>query len=269
MKEIFVKKLVLITSTTLLVSALTACTTTPKIATPNHNHAHHHHHDDLTHWDYKSPEKWGDLEVNKLCSAGTQQSPINISTVTKAPQGKFNLQGNYTAQDFTIQNNGHTIVFNAKNPKQSTLNINGTTYELLQFHYHVPSEHTVMNAFYPLEIHFVHKNASGNLAVVGVLVDKGQENQDFGKILTDLPVDNKKDGLLSNFNVETLMPKDSPTYAYDGSLTTPPCSEQVQWLLKSKPIHASIAQLKILSALYEGNNRPVQPQGNRVVDLVE
>lgn len=264
------KKLALFTTTILLVSALTACTTT-QMSKPTHHHpvkAHHHDHDHA-HWDYKSPEKWGDLEVNKLCTAGQQQSPINVNAVTKAPKGKFNLQGNYTAQDFTIQNNGHTIVFNAKDPKKSTLKVNGTTYELLQFHYHVPSEHTVMNAFYPLEIHFVHKNASGNLAVVGVLVDKGQENKDFGKILTDLPVNDKKDGLLSNFNVETLMPKNSPTYAYDGSLTTPPCSEQVQWLLKSKPIHASVAQLKVLSALYDGNNRPVQPQGNRTISLVE
>ncbi|MCL1623729.1 carbonic anhydrase family protein [Moraxella sp. Tifton1] len=255
-----------------IVALVSACATNQKIQ-PVKPHTHtHHDHDHHDHgWDYAHPEKWGDQEVNRLCKTGVGQSPINIHQVTKpAPnsKGQFNLKSNYHTTDFEVVNNGHTIVFNAKSDN-NTLSINGVNYKLLQFHYHVPSEHTVMNAFYPLEIHFVHQNASGNLAVVGVLVDKGAHNADFNKILTNLPTTAATKGMLKNFNIETLMPKNSATYAYDGSLTTPPCSEQVQWLLKANPISASTAQLNTLSKLYNGNNRPVQPQNNRTVYVIE
>lgn len=237
-------------------------------------HHHHHEHGHAPHWGYANselpPERWGDIEVNKLCKQGKAQSPINITEVTKPNKAnKFELIPAYQTQNFTIKNNGHTIVFDVKDPNVSKLNINGTTYQLLQFHYHVPSEHTVMNAYYPLELHFVHKNDNNGLAVVGVLVDKGDANDQLNKILTNLPSLGAADSTLENFNVSSIMPKGGSTYAYEGSLTTPPCDEQVQWLLKSQPIHASTEQLKILSALYDGNNRPVQPQGNRTVYTID
>lgn len=235
-------------------------------------HANYHEHGTKTHdphhWDYEHHEHWGDLEVNKLCKTGQTQSPINIHQVTRPLNNEFDLQATYKAQDFNIKNNGHTIVFDAKDTKKSTLSINGVSYELLQFHYHVPSEHTVMNAHYPLELHFVHRNADNGLAVVGVLVNWGEENSDLAKVLNNLPVLGAPDSILSNFNVQSLMPAGA-TYAYEGSLTTPPCDEKVQWLLKAEPISASYNQLSILSKLYNGNNRPVQKQGNRVVTLVE
>lgn len=252
-----------------LALALSACTTTGSHA-PKHDHAHDHSHAHHG-WDYAHPEKWGDLEVNKLCSTGVEQSPIDINKVVKPlpnAKGNFDLVPNYTASNFEVENNGHTIVFNAKDDK-NTLSVNGVNYKLLQFHYHVPSEHTVMNASYPLEIHFVHQNANGGLAVVGVLVKKGATNAHLGKILTDLPSDDKRKGTLANFDVSTIMPKGSATYAYDGSLTTPPCSEKVQWLLQAKPITADGKQLDTLAKLYNGNNRPVQPQGNRTVYISE
>lgn len=145
-----------------LALALSACTTTQSVK-PEHAHAysHDHHHDHDHGWDYAHIEKWGDLEVNKLCGTVVEQSPINIDTVVKPrpdSQGNFTLTPSYTASDFEVKNNGHTIVFNVKDDKNA-LNVNGVDYKLLQFHYHVPSEHTVMNAFYPLEIHFVHQNA--------------------------------------------------------------------------------------------------------------
>lgn len=239
---------------------------------PNHAqmHTHHHEHGDAHHhWDYTNHDAWGDAEVNRLCKAGQAQSPININTVTVANNQKFELVDHYTAQDFIIKNNGHTIVFDAKNPNQHSLTINGTPYSLLQFHYHLPSEHMVMNNHYPLEIHFVHKNENNGLAVVGVLVDKGQTNPHLTKVLTNLPSLGSDNYNLNDFNVKDLMPKNSKTYAYEGSLTTPPCDEHVQWLLKAEPIQASVQQLQILSALYDGNNRPVQKQGDRTVYVVE
>lgn len=228
--------------------------------------AHDHDH---AHWDYAHPEKWGDAEVNKLCSVGNEQSPIDINRVYKPQTGSVNLQENYKSQDFKVSNNGHSIVFDVADETKSHILIDNVRYELLQFHYHIPSEHTVMNAYYPLEIHFVHKNAEHGLAVVGLLVNAGKHNADLQRILTDLPKDAKATGKLENFNIGWLMPKDTTAYHYNGSLTTPPCSEQVKWMLKAVPTHADNKQLKILSDLYNGNNRPVQPQGERTVTLVE
>lgn len=235
----------------------------------NHHKHSHDHHDHAHHgWDYKHPEHWGDLEVNKLCRVGKSQSPIDIQKVEQPLKGKVKLVEQYQPQDFKVSNNGHTIVFDVVGAKKSSVLVNGTPYHLLQFHYHIPSEHTVMNEHYPLEIHFVHQNNAGNLAVVGVLVNAGKFNQALNQIIANLPNEHKE-GSLKAFNINALMPKNSKTYAYDGSLTTPPCSEQVQWLLKAKPIDASTTQLDVLAKLYNGNNRPVQPQGDRVVSFAE
>lgn len=248
-------------------------------ATTQSDHGHHGNHDShaKAKWgyggeDHLNPEAWGDLEVNKLCSTGAEQSPINIVKATKpAPNSDnaFDLTPRYSAQDFEVVNNGHTIVFTAKNPKANILLINNKPYELLQFHYHVPSEHTVMNTQYPLEIHFVHKSADGVLAVVGVLVDKGASNAPLQRVISDLPQNGKAGLTLLQFNVQDLMPKDSKTFAYDGSLTTPPCSERVQWLLKQTPITASESQLQRLAQMYKGNNRPLQQQGERTVYYID
>lgn len=242
-----------------------------------HDVKHNDHGHQHAKWGYGaedrlSPEDWGDLEVNKLCDAGVEQSPINIVKATKpAPNSdnSFTLTDQYSADDFSVVNNGHTIVFTAKNPKANVLKVNGKPYELLQFHYHVPSEHTVMNTQYPLEIHFVHKSLDKQLAVVGVLVNAGEENASLKRVISDLPKKGKNGLTLIQFNVKDLMPKDSKTFAYDGSLTTPPCSERVQWLLKQTPITASSRQLIRLAELYDGNNRPLQEQGDRDVYYID
>lgn len=252
---------------------LAGCQTTQTLPPPAVHGEHAHPHKHQAHWGYQSPNilpaNWGDEEVNKLCKIGQTQSPINIEKVQKPATGKFDLVRNYQSQDFTVTNNGHTIVFTAKNPATSKLTLNGKDYHLLQFHYHIPSEHTVMNANYPLEIHFVHKNAENQIAVIGVLVNKGVNNSELQKILNDLPMKQSDEGALKAFNVATIMPTSSNVYAYDGSLTTPPCSEQVHWLLNATPITASEKQINQLAKLYTGNNRPALPQGSRPVYLLE
>lgn len=252
---------------------LTACQTIKTHSTATAPNQPAQPHGQQLHWGYQSPNilpaNWGDEEVNKLCKIGQTQSPINIEKVQKPATGKFDLVRNYQSQDFTVTNNGHTIVFTAKNPATSKLTLNGKDYHLLQFHYHIPSEHTVMNANYPLEIHFVHKNAENQLAVIGVLVNKGVNNSELQKILNDLPMKQSDEGALKAFNVATIMPTSSNVYAYDGSLTTPPCSEQVHWLLNATPITASEKQINQFAKLYTGNNRPALPQGSRPVYLLE
>lgn len=220
-------------------------------------------------WSYAHPEHWGDQEVNRLCRTGKAQSPINVSNVTLPREAKLDLLERYKSQDFKVSNNGHTIVFDVVGETDSHVLINGVRYDLLQFHYHVPSEHTVMNAHYPLEIHFVHRNEEHGLAVVGLLVNAGKYNADLERILTNLPSDEKTHHTLENFNIGWLMPRDTTAYAYDGSLTTPPCGEGVQWILKATPATADSQQLTTLAALYNGNNRPVQPQNDRPVTLIK
>lgn len=257
-----------ILSTSLVLSSvallLSGCQTTPVVHSTTVPHT-------TNHWGYTAPdiipERWGDEEVNKLCQIGNAQSPIDIPRTTfgVSPQ---KLTPQYRPQDFTISNNGHTIVYTAKNPDTSHLLVNNVDYKLLQFHYHIPSEHTVMATSYPLEIHFVHQNADKQLAVVGVLATVGDTNPNIQKILTNLPTKTDQTSDLLQLDVSSLIPAKSPTYTYSGSLTTPPCSEQVQWLLKAEPITLSPAQLTVLSSLYQGNNRPVMPQGSRVVNII-
>lgn len=235
-----------------------------------HGNVYHHdnHHHDHYHWGYHNHDAWGDIEVNKLCKIGQTQSPINIARVTDA-KGETRLQEYYEAENFNVLNNGHTIVFNVVGNANSHITLNGTPYELLQFHYHVPSEHTVMNAHYPLELHFVHKNANDGLAVIGVLVGAGEFNAALNEVITNLPKRGTTTANLNNFNVAMLMPSEPSVYNYEGSLTTPPCTEKVEWLLKTTPIGADGNQLATLAKLYNGNNRPVQKQGTREVLLIK
>lgn len=248
---------------------LTGCHT--KLSTQTiKNHAESLEHGNThQHWDYHNHDHWGDIEVNKLCKIGETQSPINIARVTDA-QGKIELKEYYEPQRFEVVNNGHTIVFNVVDNNKSHIVLNGTPYYLLQFHYHVPSEHTVMNAHYPLELHFVHKNTNDGLAVVGVLVNSGAFNSALNQVITNLPsYGNTTTIHLDGFNVANLMPDEPSVYNYEGSLTTPPCTERVEWLLKTTPIGADGNQLATLAKLYHGNNRPVQRQGNRQILLVQ
>jgi carbonic anhydrase len=163
-------------------------------------------------------------------------------------------------------NNGHTIQINL--PGGDTLTIGSDTYALAQYHFHNPSEHTVSGRHSPMEMHLVHKSAAGALAVVGVLIDEGAHNSAFDPIWANLP--NAK-GIETHYpsttvDVDALLPVIRTTYRYDGSLTTPPCSEGVKWILMTTPIHLSKAQITAFTQLIPDNNRPTQPlNGRRVV----
>lgn len=223
-------------------------------------------------WNYDYPELWGDLPENRLCRVGQEQSPINITRISNLIEGvnvgRLSVIESYKPQDFVVRDAGHAITFDVAGQRNSKLYINGVPYQLLQVRYHTPSEHTVMSAHYPMEIHFIHQNAQGFLAIVGVLVNAGKTNPYFSQLIASLPTQNGH-GVLRDFDVDALLPKDSSVYAYQGSLTTPPCTERVQWFVKTTPIHADSRQLSALSRLHDGNARPIQPQGNREVLLVK
>jgi carbonic anhydrase len=162
-------------------------------------------------------------------------------------------------------NNGHTIQVNI--PGAGTLTVGDDTFELAQYHFHAPSEHTIGGRHWPMEVHLVHKSPSGKLAVIGVLLEEGLPNPALEPLWSDLP---KVEGAAHHFekNVAApaaLLPADRTAYRYAGSLTTPPCSEDVRWFVMRRPVAISAAQLAAFTAIVEPNNRPVQPLAGRPV----
>jgi len=230
---------------------------------------------DATHWTYegeKGPQSWGKLDPDfSLCADGHSQSPVDIGKTSPALLPK--LRAKFSPANLRIVhhehladeiNNGHTIQVNYS--EGDTMTVGDTNYELIQFHFHAPSEHTVQGKHYPMEMHFVHKSPSGALAVIGVFIEKGAHNAAFDPIFSNLP---REKGVESHFehvkvNVDDLLPHSHKSYRYDGSLTTPPCSEGVKWIVMKSPIQLSAAQIWWFTSRIEGNNRPVQPLNHRV-----
>ncbi len=218
------------------------------------------------HWTYEGhggPNDWAELDpANVACSAGTQQSPINIVDSIRAKLPPLRID--WSRRTDTIVNNGHTIQVNVADG--SKLIAPGGEYKLVQFHFHHPSEHQINGKTYPMEIHFVHANAAGGLAVLGVLVQTGRANAVFDKIVSTMPGTAgppiKADAAI---NPNLLLPPRLTYYRYSGSLTTPPCSENVDWLLLTHPIQADAKSVAAFANLYSADARPVQQSNRRFV----
>ena len=218
------------------------------------------------HWSYEGatgPDHWGDMDAaSKVCSAGSQQSPIDIARTVKARLAPLKIAWRRRAE--TIVNNGHTIQLNTT--PGSALPVGKDSYALLQFHFHHPSEHTIAGKHYPMEAHFVHRNAAGGLAVIGVLMTAGKRNAAFSKIVSGMPAHAgepvKADPAI---NPNALLPARRGNYRYEGSLTTPPCSEVVNWLLLCEPIAVAKADIEAFAKLNPMNARPVQKDNRRFV----
>jgi carbonic anhydrase len=170
---------------------------------------------------------------------------------------------NYQPSAVNILNNGHTIQVNYDTG--SSIEVDGDTYNLLQFHFHAGSENTVDGSRFPLEMHLVHANAQGGLAVVGVLFSEGAENAAFTGVWDNLPAAEGGPDTISGASVDAsaLLPADQTYYRFAGSLTTPPCSESVKWFVMQNSVEMSAAQLASFEAIYTGNFRPVQPMNAR------
>ncbi|MFZ4816235.1 MAG: carbonic anhydrase [Phototrophicaceae bacterium] len=231
--------------------------------------AQEHGGDEPPHWTYEvgsevGPEVWGTLSEDfALCGAGKTQSPINV--VTTVPVDIADIAFDYSSSALNILNNGHTVQVNYD--AGSSISYNGTPYDLLQFHFHTPSEHTINGEAVPMEIHFVHRDANGNLAVVGVMLTEGDaDNAAYADVLANLPAE-EADVTTLDFTVSAadMMPAEKTFYTYSGSLTTPPCSEGVRWLLLDTPVSLSAAQIAAFNAVFELNARPVQPVNARDV----
>ena len=218
------------------------------------------------HWGYEGeegPDYWGELSDGyALCADGSAQSPIDISDA--AELDLVDIEFNYGDTANRIFNNGHTIQVDVD--EGSGIVYNGISYNLLQFHFHNPSEHTIDGQAAAMEIHFVHQDPnSGTLAVVGIMLTEGKRgNEAYAAVFDHLPAEASEPKARGNaLSLATLLPASRTFYTYQGSLTTPPCSEIVRWLLLDTPIELSAAQIEAFAAIHQGNARPTQPRGKR------
>lgn len=219
------------------------------------------------HWGYAgagAPKLWGSLKPEyRVCGEGKNQSPIDIKNVIEADLAPITFH--YATTGTTVLNNGHTIKVDMA--PGSFIEVDGKAYNLLQFHFHTPSENTIGGVSYPMEVHLVHSDAAGNLAVVGVMIETGGWNPVLDKVWKQMPQkQGEKTTLTSTFDATALLPGTRDDYRFNGSLTTPPCSEGVRWMLMKKPIVASQGQIDLFTQIMGGpTNRPVQPINARPI----
>lgn len=218
------------------------------------------------HWSYEgagAPERWADLSPEyRVCGAGTQQSPLNLDQ--HLPSLLNDLAISWAPASFEVANNGHTIQANAM--AGSRIDLGGKRFELLQFHFHHPSEHQVDGRPYSMEVHFVHKSAEGNLAVLGVFLTPGAEHGELMKVWRRMPAHaGQKVPSGEAVDIRLMLPASRACYRYAGSLTTPPCAEVVDWIVFRDPIEVSAGQIAQFARLYPANARPVQPHHRRFI----
>jgi carbonic anhydrase len=215
-------------------------------------------------WTYDDVERWGELAAEfSACGEGTEQSPVDLTGATGIDLPNAVMR--YEPADATIIDTGHTVQVNV--PEAGTLELDGTTYQFTHLHFHSPSEHTVAGDSWPMEWHLVHRSADGALAVVAVLVEEGPAWPAFDLLITSLPIRRDvEDVVYGEVDVAAFLPEITAAYRYDGSLTTPPCTEGVSWSVLQGTITMSAEQMEAFASRLEGpNNRPTQPIGDRVL----
>jgi carbonic anhydrase len=235
------------------------------------------HHE--VHWGYtgeEGPGHWADLSAEyALCRDGVEQSPINLTGAVAMEDSGFERRLGHTvltdeqiARVGNIIDNGHTIQVTTDVPL--SLGLGATTFELVQFHFHAPSEHTIDGVQAPLEAHFVHKSAASELAVIGILFKGGEYNDIVAPIIAALPATLNESRRINNLSLpmDKLRPLPTKYFRYNGSLTTPPCSESIQWIVAADLYEMSNQQMAEFVARLHGNFRPVQALGNRKIGYV-
>ncbi len=217
------------------------------------------------HWDYSGeagPENWAKLTPEFGACSGKNQTPIDIDGLVEADLAPLRL--NYKAGTSEVVNTGYTVQVNYA--RGSQLALDGNEYELLQFHFHMPSENHIKGQSYPLEGHLVHADEKGNLAVIALMFKEGEQNAALARLWDTPPKAGETQPITAMTNVTELLPADLSYYRFSGSLTTPPCTEGVRWLVLKQPVVASKQQIEALkNAVGQANNRPLQPLNSRVV----
>ena len=245
---------------------LSACAPVTREAASSHAEGETTAHD-APHWGYTGdtgPAFWGELNPDYiLCETGTSQSPIDIDAVNQVDLA--NVAIHYQPGQVKFINNGHTI--EGVYPEGSYIELEGVRYNLEQFHFHAPSEHMVGGEHAALEVHFVHKDAQGNLAVIGVLFQEGSDSLDLLSMAEALDkMDTPELNSPVAFNAADLLPPDQTSFRYSGSLTTPPGSEGVTWLVMVEQPTLTEQQITAFTSIFDDNNRPVQPLNDREIE---
>lgn len=213
-------------------------------------------------WGYEGdmgPAAWGSLsEEFATCSAGVEQSPINIVAADAQMEAIPALNFTYGEATLDVADSGHG--FTATPSGEHMLTVGDDTFKLLQFHAHTPSEHVINGESYPMDVHFVHINDAGELAVVGVMISSGEASASY-EAYTSLSSGGEADAV----DLMSLLPSDHSYFAYSGSLTTPPCSEGVRWHVLKEAVTLSPEQIEVIASAHGNTNRPVMPLGDRMV----
>jgi carbonic anhydrase len=227
------------------------------------------------------PKAWGGIDPSfETCADGRRQSPVDISR--PMPSNLPPLEFDYPPTPFTVQNTGHTIEATMPEGSNLTLTIGPDTYRLVQFHFHAPSEHTVAGRAYPAELHLVHESQGGELAVVGIFVEPSSLPQPLidevietaGSVGEEVQIADALSPLELLLDLEPPRASEDDYYTYDGSLTTPPCTENVRWIVLEDIHIIDEGTVGFLHELiggfpdYEGyanNNRPTQPLNGRTI----
>lgn len=220
---------------------------------------------DSSHWSYEGkngPEHWHRSPDNQTCAKGKRQSPIDIRDGIRVDLEAIKF--NYGATSYSVIDNGHTVQVNIA--AGQTLRVMERTYHLIQFHFHKPAEERINGRGYDMVAHLVHKDSDGRLAVLAVLMEQGAEHPLIQTIWNNLPLEQ---GMLVSpaaaIDLNKLLPEKRDYWTYMGSLTTPPCTEDVLWMVMKQAVGVSPEQIGIFGRLYQNNARPVQPANNRLI----
>jgi carbonic anhydrase len=224
--------------------------------------------DEHAHWSYTGatgPEHWGSEDpAFALCATGKHQSPVDIEQA--ATESLPAIEFAYQPIPLTVTDTGHGFQVNAP-AGSGGITVGAEHYDLVQFHFHHPSEEKLHGHGHAMVVHLVHKNAKGELAVVAVLVSSGKANAFLKPVFDHFPAKGTQDAAVpgTTVNLSELLPAKHGYYTFDGSLTTPPCSEHVRWFVLKNAVQASPAQVQQFAARYPHDARPVQPLNDRTV----
>jgi carbonic anhydrase len=222
---------------------------------------------DTCEWGYgpeTGPPRWGEI-CCPVCD-GHGQSPVDLRPAKAKPTDLGRLSPSYSESHLEFFNNGHTIeAADELEANDNFLEVGERRYDLTGFHFHSLSEHTIDTRHSPLEMHLVHRRASYDLAVIAVMIEEGEPNEEFAPMWNALPADEAIERRTVILNPKKLLPDSLEYFTYSGSLTTPNCSEVVTWFVLAQPIQMSLEQIEAFRAVFDGNYRPVQPLSGRTV----
>lgn len=266
-----VRDLLALGSAIAIVLVVAACTSTGAMVPPTPSQT-----STVGTWSYEGsdgPDNWGGIAAACRDLEGSRESPIDIQLAKLLPAtSAMTVMVNYGPTAFGAENTGHAVEAVPEDLTADSVTAGGTTYYLQQFHFHVSSEHTLDGRYSAAELHFVNKSSDGKVLVLGVFVQLGDASSALDEMLSKLPTSSVSPdnvtALTKTLDPSMLLPSGSPSAQYEGSLTTPPCTEGVKWNVYLKSITISPSQLAELTARYSANHRPTQPLHDRLVEWV-